>query len=120
MYGAFWPTLIVHRVVAFIVAFTTPNSGMAFILIGGFYLFMLVILWGIIGILWLWNLVINLISRQQEYRADAFAAELGLRNEIIQGLEKLAMMDFGKKGLIARLQDTHPNIMLRIGRLERQ
>ena len=119
MYGAFWPTLIVHRVVAIIVAFTTPNSGMAFIFIGGFYIFMLIILWVIIGLLWLWNLMINLISRQQEYRADAFAAELGLRNEIIQGLEKLAMMDFGKKGLIARLQDTHPNIMLRIGRLER-
>jgi len=119
MYGAFWPTLLVHRLLSFILPMIAPTSLFSLLLIGMFYLLLLGILWGIIIILWLWNLVINLLSRRQEYRADAFAAELGLRDEMIRGLEKLSVMDYGKKGLIARLQDAHPNIMSRIGRLER-
>jgi len=56
----------------------------------------------------------------EEYRADAFAIEMGYRDGLISLLEKLADRDERTKtGFLAKLKYSHPPIETRIDRLQR-
>jgi heat shock protein HtpX len=68
---------------------------------------------------WLCNIGVLACGREEEYRADAFSAEMGFRDEMISFLYKLQSTEAMKTGSAwAMLKRTHPPAALRIRRLE--
>jgi heat shock protein HtpX len=68
---------------------------------------------------WLCNIGVLVCGREQEYRADAFSAELGYKDEMISFLYKLQDAETTNAGSAwAVLKRTHPQVALRISRLE--
>lgn len=67
---------------------------------------------------WLWEMLMRLIDRRTEYRADSFSASLGVGAGLASALERLVSMEYTQKGIAARLMSSHPNSMTRVGRLE--
>ncbi|MED4717762.1 zinc metalloprotease HtpX [Bacillus badius] len=72
--------------------------------------------------LWAFQRAIDLgflaIGRKEEYQADAYAVQLGVGEGLLSFLEKIADSDFQTKGFWARLEATHPPVMLRIEKVE--
>jgi hypothetical protein len=58
------------------------------------------------------------MSRKAEYRADAFAASLGFKADMIQALEIMDGITVADNSFQGKLMATHPAPMLRIGALE--
>lgn len=77
-------------------------------------------------ILWLSHLVLDLpgkylslfCNRQKEYGADAYAAELGVGRELIEGLQILQNCGGGHISWFQSLFGTHPRLETRIEHLE--
>jgi heat shock protein HtpX len=68
---------------------------------------------------WLCNIGVLYCGREEEYRADAFSAGLGFREEMINFLYKLQTVEAVKTGSVwAMLKRTHPPAALRIRQLE--
>ena len=71
---------------------------------------------------WVGTRVFNLLnmamSRGAEYRADAFAASLGYKADMISALEVMDSVSVTDNSFIAKLVVTHPAPMQRIGALE--
>jgi heat shock protein HtpX len=66
------------------------------------------------------RLVMLFVGRKQEYEADKFAIKVGYGVGLLSFLDKIKNIEFGKAThILARLYDTHPPIMLRIGELEK-
>ena len=80
-----------------------------------FFLPLIVLNWLGSKIFYLLNLK---MSRGAEFRADAFAANLGYKDNMTSALEVLAKEPVNDKGFLAKLMATHPSTMLRIGKLE--
>jgi heat shock protein HtpX len=69
---------------------------------------------------WLLRLGMLFVGRKQEYRADAFAVQIGFGEGLLSDFEKIKDQSYETpKTLIGRLYDTHPAIMLRIGEIEK-
>ncbi len=66
----------------------------------------------------IFNLLNQWMSRGAEYRADAFAASLGYKDDMIAALEILDGITVQDNSFVAKLMATHPATMLRIGALE--
>ena len=64
------------------------------------------------------NLLNLAMSRGAEYRADAFAASLGYKEDMIKALEIMDNTSVTDNSFIAKLIATHPAPMQRIGALE--
>jgi heat shock protein HtpX len=65
------------------------------------------------------NIGVLACGRETEYRADAFSAELGFKDDLISFLYKLQTAETTKMGSVwAMLNRTHPPAALRIRRLE--
>lgn len=80
------------------------------------------------GVFWLFvkigNGVLRLLTlfvgRKQEYEADRFAVKAGYGTGLLSFLDKIKNLEFGKAtGILDRLYNTHPPVMLRIGELEK-
>lgn len=71
---------------------------------------------------WIGTRVFNLLnmtmSRGAEYRADAFAASLGYKADMISALEVMDSISITDNSFISKLMATHPAPMQRIGALE--
>jgi len=71
--------------------------------------------------MWVWTkigiLLVMHSSRQNEYLADQFAAELGYSNDLCAVLDSFDSGS-GKKGIWANLKSTHPDTNERIARLQ--
>lgn len=67
--------------------------------------------WSMIGVA-----LVNKSSREREYEADAFAASLGYREQLIQALDTLN--GGSSSGVFATLASTHPDMNSRIARLQ--
>jgi len=58
-------------------------------------------------------------SRQNEYLADDFALKLGFGKELAEALNEIYEVSFSKpQSVKEQLKSTHPDITLRIERLE--
>ena len=71
-------------------------------------------------VLWVTQLVINLIGRSAEYTADHTAVQLGFGSELLAALESSAGQDASlsqRTTLSAMLWDTHPPLRKRIARI---
>ncbi|MFN8769709.1 MAG: M48 family metalloprotease [Neisseriaceae bacterium] len=64
------------------------------------------------------HLLYMALSRKAEYRADAFVAALGYKNEIIEALDALRYVSIDDNSFMGKLLSGHPAIMSRIGALE--
>jgi heat shock protein HtpX len=85
-----------------------------------FVLIPMVLGWGV----WLtyggFNIALRIMGRREEYCADAFAVNLGYGGGLLSFLEKIKSMEFtGKKGVLQRLYETHPDPMFRIDRIDK-
>ncbi|MCL2399785.1 MAG: M48 family metalloprotease [Defluviitaleaceae bacterium] len=73
------------------------------------------------GIIWLWTkfcmLFLMWSSRENEYDADKYAAELGYGFELAKGLDAIGTSE-PQESLLKALYSTHPNTHDRIGRLQ--
>ena len=56
-------------------------------------------------------------SRENEFEADGFAANLGYREELCVLLENIPGENEKKKGLFANLSSSHPDTKKRVARL---
>lgn len=66
------------------------------------------------------KLAMLFVGRKQEYKADQFAIQAGFGAGLLSFLDKLKNMQFdAPKNLFAKLYDTHPPTMLRIGAVEK-
>jgi Zn-dependent protease with chaperone function len=66
------------------------------------------------------KLAMLFVGRRQEYKADQFAIQAGFGAGLLSFLDKLKNMQFdAPKNLFARLYETHPPTMLRIGEVEK-
>jgi len=120
-------SLTIAAVSGFILTFTTELAknakeaggyviffGIVFIVFAAFFR---LFVWVGNGIL---RLVMLFVGRKQEYEADKFAVKAGYGAGMVAFLDKIKNMEFGKAThIIARIYDTHPPIMLRIGELEK-
>lgn len=71
--------------------------------------------------LFVFTLIISGGSRKQEYRADLYASNLGYGKELKNALYKLYDMQVSdQRGLIKRLQRSHPILAYRIEKLENE
>lgn len=59
-----------------------------------------------------------MLSKKAEYRADAFAASLGYKNDMIESLEVLQHVNVEDNSFMGKLMSAHPSVMERIGALE--
>lgn len=59
-----------------------------------------------------------MLLKKAEYRADAFAASLGYRNDMIEALEILRHVSVEDNSFMGKLMSAHPPVMGRIGALE--
>ena len=66
----------------------------------------------------LFHLLNMRMSRRAEFRADAFSASLGFKDDMISVLEVFDKMSEYDNSFISKLMSTHPASMLRIGALE--
>lgn len=73
---------------------------------------------GSIGI-FIYNFVYKFSSRKQEYRANKFACKLGFGSGFLSVLEKLKSYDFKDNSFSSRIQQTHPDITLRIDKIDK-
>ncbi|MDR0864009.1 MAG: M48 family metallopeptidase [Candidatus Symbiothrix sp.] len=67
------------------------------------------------------GLVFNLISRKNEYQADAYAAQFGLGKALISGLEKLSVKSLSNLNphpLVVFWHYSHPTLLQRIARIK--
>lgn len=65
------------------------------------------------------NIILSANSRQHEYSADEFASKMGYGSELISALYLLQKLSLGETmKFIQRMQEHHPHIAKRIGRLE--
>ena len=73
------------------------------------------------GLVWLWTrfcmLFLMWSSRQNEYDADRYTAELGYGFELAKGLDAIGTSE-PQESLLKALYSTHPNTHDRIGRLQ--
>ncbi|MCL6488234.1 MAG: M48 family metalloprotease [Alicyclobacillus mali] len=73
------------------------------------------------AILWVLNRLISLgmlaVGRKEEFRADAFAREIGFGGGLVSVLHKMEGVDPPTRGAWAALERSHPPIPLRIERL---
>ena len=70
----------------------------------------------------LFGLVVNLVSRRAEYRADAQAVQEGYGAALVSGLKKLARKDFADLApspLLVKLEYSHPTLSQRIHAIEK-
>ena len=95
--------------------------GMVLTVFSAFFMIISGIFWVLVkmgnGVL---RVVMLFVGRKQEYAADQFAVKAGYGAGVLSFLDKIKNMQFGKpKTIFARLYETHPPIMLRIGELEK-
>jgi len=73
------------------------------------------------GIIWLWTkfcmAFLMWSKRENEYEADAYAAELGYGDALAKALDAIGTSE-PRESLFKALYSTHPNIHDRIGRLQ--
>ncbi|WP_062309568.1 M48 family metalloprotease [Alicyclobacillus sendaiensis] len=73
------------------------------------------------ALLWVLNRLISLgmlaVGRKEEFRADAFAREIGFGEGLVSALRKLEGFDLPTRGVWAALGRSHPPIPVRIDRL---
>ncbi len=72
-------------------------------------------------IMFVLGIITNIISRKNEYQADAFAASFGLEKELGEGLKKLSVKSLGNltpHPLYVFFHYSHPTLLQRIGRLD--
>lgn len=62
--------------------------------------------------------LIPFASRKDEYRADKYAHELGLGEELASALNKLSVFSYDEPGIFNQLLASHPPIHKRIARLQ--
>lgn len=116
---------VINAIVGFLVGIVVSNEDgfIAKIVMGIKWLADFLIDTIIGAIMWLWTKLGVLIcltsSRQNEYHADEFAADLNYKNELISALTSLDKMEPSKnKGLWAALNSSHPETSLRIEKLQ--
>jgi len=86
--------------------------------------FILLVFAGFFGLIarvgaWLLSLITLFTGRQQELEADRFAVRLGYGAGLLSFLDKIKDLEAKKSGgVFNRLYATHPDIMLRIGKIE--
>jgi len=72
--------------------------------------------------MWLWTklglLLVMHASREQEFAADRFAAELGYGNDLCVVLDSFSVADGESKSFWVQLHSTHPSVDDRIARLQ--
>lgn len=66
----------------------------------------------------LFNLLNLKVSREAEYKADAFAIKLGYRDDLISALEVLDAITIHDNSFVAKLMSLHLSTMSRIGAIE--
>lgn len=75
----------------------------------------------VLGFMWIWTklgiLLVMKSSRENEFEADGFAANLGYREELCVLLENIPGENEKKKGLFANLSSSHPDTKKRVARL---
>jgi STE24 endopeptidase len=63
----------------------------------------------------------NMVSRRNEYQADAFALKLGLADELASGLKKMSVKNLSNltpHPLYIFFNYSHPTLLQRIEKLE--
>ncbi len=64
------------------------------------------------------DLSFRVVGRKEEFRADAYAVELGMGEGLMSFLEKIEGTEGSPKGIWARLEATHPPVAFRIEQIE--
>ncbi len=70
------------------------------------------------GVFIIFNMFIKISQRKKELRADKEACIAGYSEELKFFLENIKNTDYQKKNIIKKLFNTHPKVIVRIGRIE--
>lgn len=114
-WGALLPLILYYKLWIIIIKIM-QKSGIRILAIASIILFILIIPYKFI--IEIWAIVGRKVSQRIEYRADAFAANIGEREGLIRLLERYSDIDNRKWSLFEQLMSTHPPTMYRIGKLE--